>query len=492
MNTLETLRFDNRYSRLPEDFFARVQPTPLANPHTVAANPDAAALIGLDAAELDRPEFAHYFSGATALPGAEPIAALYAGHQFGTWVPQLGDGRAMLLGEVTGPDGRYWDLHLKGAGRTPFSRQGDGRAVLRSVVREYLCSEAMHGLGIGTTRALCIIGSDEPVPRERVETGSMMVRLSPSHVRFGSFQVFASRDQHDHLKTLADHVIAAHFPALQGDANPYPRLLAAVARRTGELVARWQTDGFVHGVLNSDNMSILGITIDYGPFAFIDRYQHDFVRNHTDHTGFYAYNKQPNIGHYNIYLLATALLPLMDKQAAQAGLDAYVPAFKTAYQSRMGEKLGFLETHPEDEDLVTDLFELMDQGKADFATFFRGLSDYRSADTDLSRVPEACVLACATLPEGVGAWFARYGQRLSAEGSVDADRKQAMDRVNPVYLLRTHLAQAAIDAAEAGDFSEIERLHQLLRDPYTVREGMAAYTMPPAAGSGEAMLSCSS
>lgn len=491
MATLETLPFDNRYARLPADFFAREAPTPFERPHLVAANPDAAALIGLDPAELARPEFAPYFSGGLNLPGSDPIAMLYAGHQFGTWVPQLGDGRALLLGEVIGPDGTRWDLHLKGAGKTPFSRDGDGRAVLRSTVREYLCSEAMQGLSIPTTRALCIVGSDEPVRRERVETAAMMVRLSPSHVRFGTFQVFAARKQFDHLKTLADHVIAAHFPELAGAPDAYPRLLAEIAARTGRLVARWQTDGFVHGVLNSDNMSVLGVTIDYGPFAFIDAYRHDYVRNHTDHTGFYAYGRQPDIGRFNVYLLAHALMPLMDEPGAEAGFGAYAPAYNAAYDARMREKLGLTTADPDDPALVSDLFALMDRGGADFPAFFRALSSFRPEVSET--VPPACFgLLAEPAKRPAHEWFARYAARLRSEGADPADRAAAMDRVNPLYVLRTHLAQAAVTRAEAGDFSEIEPLRALLADPYTPRDGYAAYAAPPPEGAAAPMLSCSS
>ena len=492
MKTLETLRFDNTYAQLPEAFFQRVAPTPFPRPHLVAANPDVMKLLGLDPAQAGRPEFVDYFSGSRNLPAADPIAMLYAGHQFGTWVPQLGDGRALLLGEVVTDAGARWDLQLKGAGRTPFSRRGDGRAVLRSVIREYLCSEAMHGLGVPTTRALCIIGGDEPVPRERTEPGAMMVRVSPSHVRFGTFQVFASRDQHDHLRTLADHVIRRHFPEFLGAPDAPFRLLKAVAERTGELVARWQAEGFVHGVLNSDNMSILGLTIDYGPFAFIDRYAHDYVRNHTDHTGFYAYDKQPKIGHFNVYLLATAMLPLMDKGAAQEGLDAYQPAYQAAFRALMGGKLGLTGCGPGDDELMDEVFNLMHRGGADFCSFFRALSGVR-ADAPSGEVPETCrALLDPGALEGAADWFARYRERLGTEGRDDGERKHAMDRVNPRYLLRTHLAQAAITRAEDGDFSEIERLHGLLRDPYTDRPGMEAYGAPPPVDAGEALLSCSS
>ncbi len=490
MNTLETLPFDNRYARLPDDFYQRVDPTPFTNPHLVAVNHAVAALIGLSPEQCRRPEFVQYFCGARRFAGAEPLAALYAGNQFGSWVPQLGDGRAILLGEVNGPHG-HWDIQLKGAGKTAFSRMGDGRAVLRSVVREYLCSEAMHGLGIPTTRALCIIGSDEPVPRERLEPGAMMARLAPSHVRFGTFQVFSSRKQVDHLKTLADHVLEHHFPELREDEFPYVALLAEVARRTGELVAGWQGVGFVHGVLNSDNMSILGLTLDYGPFVFIDRYEHAYVRNHTDRTGFYAYNRQPEIGHYNVYLLATAMLPLMTPEQAQDALDRYKPAYRAAYQRTMRAKLGLTGARQDDDALFADLFDLMERGQADFTRMFRGLAQVRAGAAE--PLPPACkALLNPLAAEPAAAWFARYADRLKAEGRTDGERAAAMNRVNPLYILRTHLAQAAIEAAEGHDFGEIDRLYALLADPFTPRPGMERYAAPPAADEAACELSCSS
>src|SRR5678815_1998486 len=298
---LETLSFDNTYAQLPESFYARVNPTPFASPpYLVSFNPAAAELIDLDSDQAKRPEFAGLFGGSMLAPGMEPLAMLYSGHQFGVYVPQLGDGRAILLGEVKNDRDERWDLHLKGAGMTPFSRDGDGRAVLRSTIREYLCSEAMHRLGIPTTRALCIVGSDERVYREQIETAATLLRMAPTHVRFGTFEIFYYRQQHEHLKVLADYVIAQFFAHLREADDKYARFFTEVVERTAKLIAQWQAVGWAHGVMNTDNMSILGLTLDYGPFGFMDDYDAGFICNHSDHNGRYAFNQQPYIGLWNL------------------------------------------------------------------------------------------------------------------------------------------------------------------------------------------------
>src|SRR5881296_724297 len=351
LRTLETLQFDNTFARLPEVFYAKVMPTPLKNPCLVAFNPDAAALLDLDPEEAKRPEFAGCFAGHYLPPGTEPLAMVYAGHQFGAYVSRLGDGRATLLGEVRNGRGEKWDLHLKGAGLTPFSRDDDGRAVLRSCIREYLCGEAMHGLGIPTTRALCVVGSEEEVLREQVETGATLLRLAPSHVRFGHFEFFYWRRQFDHLKTLADYVLAQHFPELMGRPDAYARFYHEAAVRTARLIAEWQAVGFAHGVMNSDNMSVLGMTLDYGPFGFLDDYNPGFICNHSDRGGRYAFHRQPDIGKWNLHALAQALLPLMSEDEAKQALTAYEPALVEHYRDLMRQKLGLLEWRPEDGDL---------------------------------------------------------------------------------------------------------------------------------------------
>jgi len=494
LRTLETLQFDNTYTRLPELFYARVTPAGLKNPHLVAFNPDAAALIDLDPAEAKRPEFADCFGGHYLLPGGDPLAMVYAGHQFGVFVSRLGDGRAILLGEVRNSRGQKWDLHLKGAGGTPFSRDDDGRAVLRSCIREYLCSEAMHGLGIPTTRALCIVGSDEEILREQVETGAMLLRLGPSHVRFGHFEYFYWRRQFDHIKTLADYIIAQHLSDLVGATEAYARLYHEVALRTARLMAQWQAVGFAHGVMNSDNMSILGITIDYGPFGFLDAYDPRFICNHSDHHGRYSFQNQPDIGYFNLRCLAQALTPLVPDEAIKAALDAYEQVFAERYGALMRAKLGLTEVRPDDETVVRDLLELMRGSCADYTNVFRALCDYPTAQAR-QQAPEARnenLRDHFVDREAFDRWAARYTERLRSENSNDDERSARMRRVNPKYVLRNYLAHAAIQMAKEKDFSEIERLHQLLRDPFAEQSEMSRYAAPPPDWGKQLIVSCSS
>lgn len=489
MQTLETLTFDNSYARLPEAFYARVSPTALERPFLVSFDPDAAVLIDLDPNEGKRQEFVATLNGERPFPGADPVAMAYAGHQFGRYVPQLGDGRALLLGEVTNGRGERWDLHLKGAGQTPFSRDDDGRAVLRSTVREYLCSEAMHGLGIPTTRALCVIGSEEPVFRESVETGALLLRLAPTHVRFGTFELFYYRQQHDYVQQLADYVIARHFPWLREAEDRYLRLLDEVAARTAQLLAGWQAVGFAHGVMNSDNMSILGITLDYGPFGFMDTYQAAWVCNHSDRRGRYAFENQPDIGYFNLRCLAQALSPLIPTSEVPGILEAYEQTYRSSYGARMREKLGLHEAHEGDAELVGSLLQLFEANQVDYPSFFRALSGFSTRD----RVTESPLQSWFADREAFHTWAARYRRRLHAEQSLDSDRASRMDRVNPAYVLRNYLAQSAITkAAQERDYTEIERLRELLRDPFTERPGMEAYAAPPPEWGRQLVLSCSS
>ncbi|MGE5711889.1 MAG: protein adenylyltransferase SelO, partial [Nitrospira sp.] len=461
--TLETLSFDNTYARLPEAFYARLNPTPFDSPpYLVHANPAAAGLVDLDPGQFNRPEFAGLFGCSMLAPGMDPLAMLYSGHQFGVYVPQLGDGRAILLGEVRNERGETWDLHLKGAGMTPFSRDGDGRAVLRSTIREYLCSEAMHSLGIPTTRALCLVGSDHKVYREQIETAATLVRMAPSHVRFGTFEIFYYRKQHEHLRVLADYVIEQYFPHLALHADRYPRFFAEVVERTAKLIAQWQAVGWAHGVMNTDNMSILGITLDYGPFGFMDDYDAGFICNHSDHNGRYAFNQQPYIGLWNLSCLAQALLPLVEKEALKAALDRYTSLFEDQYRSLMRAKLGLREERAEDDELVRDLLGLLQESRADYTIVFRELGTFRS-DPGVSndRLREHFLNR-----ERFDEWAARYRDRLRSEQSRDEDRRRCMNQVNPKYVLRNYLAHTAIEKAQQKDFSEIGRLLTLLQDPY--------------------------
>lgn len=495
MHKLENLPFDNTFARLPEHFFARVAPTPLAAPYTVSINPQAAALIDLDPAEFAHPDFAHYLSGAKPLPGSEPLAMLYAGHQFGHYVPELGDGRAILLGQVRNKKGETWDLQLKGAGVTPFSRAGDGRAVLRSTIREYLCAEAMHGLGIPSTRSLCMVGSDEEVYREQIETGAVLLRMAPSHVRFGSFEVFFYRNQHARLRELADHVIAGHFPALQDEPQPYLALLREVVSRTARLIAQWQLVGFAHGVMNTDNMSVLGLTMDYGPFGFLDAYDPGFVCNHSDHQGRYAFDKQPEIGLWNLTCFAQALLPLFDPDDGEAAvaqakdvLAAYQPAYVAAYSQGMRDKLGLRDADTADQALVDRLLVQMQHSGTDYTTLFRGLAALRVTDTG----GDAALRDLFIDRDAFDQWACDYRARLRAENSDDTERAARMNRVNPRFVLRNHLAQQVIERAQRKDFAGIDELLAVLSRPFDEHPGMEHYAEPPAADAGRIVVSCSS
>ncbi len=470
---LDSLAWDNRTVRLPPQLYARVAPEPLPAPYLVSFNAAAAALVDLDPAAAADPAFIQTVAGARALPGADPVALRYAGHQFGVYVPQLGDGRALLLGEVVGADGARTEIQLKGSGRTPFSRSGDGRAVLRSTIREYLCSEAMHGLHIPTTRALAIVGSDHPVYRERVEPAAVLVRLASTHIRFGSFEMYAHIAQPGFVRELADFVLAHHLPHLPpGD---YGGLLHTAAERTARTVAAWQAVGFTHGVLNTDNMSILGLTLDYGPFAFMETFDPLFVPNHTDSEGRYAYGRQPTIALWNLGCLAHALKEIVPVESARAALASYARVYAAAYEQQFAAKLGFTEWRGEDDQsLLADLFKLLARQRADYPTFFRALSRF---DLPAAR-------------EQLGTWAERYAERLAVDGRDPAERRAAMDRANPKYVLRTHLAQRAIERAERKDFAEVDRLLAILRDPFAEQPAHDDYAAP--GGESHVQLSCSS
>lgn len=489
MKKLEHLNFDNTFSRLPAGFYSRLHPTPLPEPYLVSFNEDAAELIGLDAEEALRADFAEYFIGNRLLPGSDPLAMLYAGHQFGHFVPQLGDGRAILLGEIKNRTGEHWDLQLKGAGATPFSRSGDGRAVLRSSIREYLCSEAMHGLGIPTTRALCIVGSDEEIWRESVESAAVVTRIAPSHVRFGSFEVFFYRDQPEQISLLADYVIARHFPELVGATDKYPRFLNEVVTRTARLMAQWQAVGFSHGVMNTDNMSILGLTFDYGPFGFMETYNPGYVCNHSDHGGRYAFDRQPQIGLWNLTCLAQALTPIIPVEEARTVLANYAPAYAEHYVDLMSRKLGLTRAGQEDVALIEALLGLMHANRVDYTNLFRSLGHFKSAAGETNDMVRDQFLDRPAFD----VWAETYRARLRNEPGTDAARKARMDRVNPKYILRNYLAQVAIGKAEKErDFSEVDRLLKLLSRPFDEQPEMADYAALPPDWAQQISVSCSS
>jgi uncharacterized protein YdiU (UPF0061 family) len=489
MRKLDQLNFENTFAGLPDSFHSRLHPTPLPDPYLVSFNANAAHLIDLDCAEAARADFAEHFTGNRLLPGSDPLSMLYAGHQFGHFVPQLGDGRAILLGEVRNREGELWDVQLKGAGITPYSRDGDGRAVLRSSIREYLCSEAMHGLGIPTSRALCIAGSDEEVYRERIESAAVLTRLAPSHVRFGSFEVFFSRGQQEQIATLADYVIARHFPDLADNEDKYQLFLNEVTQRTARLMAQWQAVGFSHGVMNTDNMSILGLTFDYGPFGFMESYDPGYICNHSDPRGRYAYDQQPQVGLWNLACLAQALSPLIEKQHAHAVLDGYAPAYHRHYAELMGAKLGLQKNDANDIQLIGSLLQMMHDSQIDYTNLFRSLGNFDSSEDAANAALRDQFIDRAAFD----AWAAAYRARLQQEPGTDGERRARMNAVNPKYILRNYLAQNAIERAEKQrDFSEIDRLLVLLGKPFDEQPEMESYAAAPPDWARQIEVSCSS
>ncbi len=495
MKRFEQLTYSNSFARLAEgQFHVPVVPHPLQGSRLLHTNAQTAAVLGLDLSGHSEEELHAYFSGRRPLPGCIPRATVYAGHQFGYFVPQLGDGRALLMGEVRGADGESWELQLKGSGRTPFSRQGDGRAVLRSTIREYLCSQAMVGLGIPTTRALALVGSDEPVRREREERAAMLVRVAPSHIRFGHFEYFFHRRKREPLKALADFVIDQHYPEVRDDGLPYLSLFEQVVERTAHLIARWQLAGFAHGVMNTDNMSILGLTLDYGPYGFMDNFDPGYVCNHSDYEGRYAYDQQPYIAQWNLSRLGQTLLHLFDDTPACAAemangvLGTFEARFYYHYEQGLNAKLGLVAREADDFDLGMELLEWMGEYQVDYTRLFRALGD-------VSRDAKAPLPIDLAPPEALAAlhpWLRAYRKRLTLEGRGDSERRAAMERVNPLYILRNHLAQQAISAAESGHMGEMERLFELLSDPFTARPGAEAYAAAAPAWSKQLLISCSS
>ncbi len=489
MKRITELDFDNTYRRLPGDFYDAVRPTPLVNPRLVSFNPDTAALINLDPEEADNPELALYLSGGKAIPGAEPLAMYYTGHQFGVYNPDIGDGRAILLGEVRNPRGGKWDLHLKGAGRTAYARVFDGRAVLRSVIREYICGEAMHGLGIPTTRALSIVGSDERVERETTERGAMLLRIAETHVRFGSFEGFHYTGREDYVKLLADYVIEGFFPHLAGEEDRHALFLSEVVDRTARLIALWQAYGFTHGVMNTDNMSIIGLTLDYGPFGFLEDYSPEYIPNHSDHFGRYSFGNQPAIALWNLQKLAEALGSVVPRELSQEIVFGFRGLYGKYYLGIMKQKLGLLTDDPGDPALIKNLLTILEEGKADYTNFMRGLADLSTEDGAGDGYHAGMLEDSPAYRE----WAGAYRRRLISEGSVDDERKEAMSSINPKYILRNYLAERAIRKAEDdGDYSEIERLRLLLKNPFSEQPDFEEYSKPAPPSERGLVISCSS
>jgi uncharacterized protein YdiU (UPF0061 family) len=475
--------FENTYARLPERFYARINPTPVAAPRLIKINAELARSLGLDPHTLASERGVEILAGNRIADGSEPVAIAYAGHQFGHFVPQLGDGRANLLGEVVGRDGVRYDIQLKGSGPTPFSRRGDGRAALGPVLREYIVSEAMAALGVPTTRALAAVTTGQQVVRETVLPGAIFTRVAASHLRVGTFQYFAARGDVEGLRTLADFAIARHYPETAQAERPYRALLDGVIARQASLIAQWMLLGFIHGVMNTDNMSISGETIDYGPCAFMEAYDPDKVFSSIDLNGRYAYSNQPNAAHWNLTQLAEALLPLLEKEAgnqeaalasAYEALAAFGPKFETAYLAGMRRKLGLLTEQDGDTALAQDLLDRMAANGADFTLTFR-----RLCDAAASPEGDAGVRALFADPGAYDSWAVRWHLRLQQESAQELARTAAMRRANPAYIPRNHIVEAALAAAVTRqDFKPFEELLEVVSHPYEERPGLELYATP--------------
>lgn len=488
---IHTLPWINRYAQLGGSFHTELPPQGLPQPHWVAHSPDCAALLGWPALWWsEAPEALAVFSGLALWPGMQPLATVYSGHQFGQWAGQLGDGRALLLGEVNSPGGPL-EIQLKGAGRTPYSRMGDGRAVLRSSIREFLASEAMHHLGVPSSRALCLTGSSLPVQRERVETAAVVTRVAPSFIRFGHFEHFCHHGQHRQLRELLDFVIHHHLPDCAQAEVPALALLREVCARTASLLAQWQALGFCHGVMNTDNMSILGLTLDYGPFGFLDAFDPSHICNHSDTQGRYAFARQPQVAWWNLHALAQALVPLVGEEGVPAlrqTLEHYREQFAQQMGQRMRAKLGLTQVQADDIALIDDWLRLLATDRVDHTIAMRRLCDFVSTPG----ADNAWVRELFLHRDDFAAWATRYAQRLRDEASDDAQRAEQMRRCNPKYVLRNHLAEQAIQQAEAGDFSEVHRLHTLLSRPYDEQAGQERYADFPPDWAAQLSISCSS
>ena len=490
MKKISDIRLEVSRAGLPAAFLVETRPEPFERPRLAAWNENLAESLGIDPGERENPLLAEYLCGKRLLRGSRPAAMRYGGHQFGVWNPRLGDGRALFLGEISDGRGRKRDLHLKGSGRTAFSRGFDGRAALRSCVREYLGSEAVFGLGIPTARALSVVGSDEKIERERTETAAMLLRVARTHVRFGSFEALSRVGETENVALLADRAMERNFPELpRADPGRYGLFLLTVAERTAETVAGWQAFGFVHGVMNTDNMSVAGETLDYGPFGFMERFRRDHVSNSSDHFGRYGYGNQPAVARWNLGKFAACLRPLAGEAAAGEALEVFNSVFAKTYRGLMLRRFGFERENPGTLRFMEKTLGTLEDLGADYHVFFRNLSDARK-DGSFGRNAWLERLRAAS-PEWRG-WFSDYAELLRENAPADPERKKRMDSANPLYVMRNHVMETAIRKAEAGDFSEIDRVRRIFEKPFTPRPGCGDLAGPSPEWARGLSVSCSS
>lgn len=485
--------FDNSFARRLEGFYAPVTGDEVPAPRIIALNRPLARQLNLEPDALDSEDGAAIFAGSVSPDGASPLAQVYAGHQFGGFAPRLGDGRALLIGEVIDQSGQRRDIQLKGSGRTPFSRSGDGKAVLAPVLREYLMAEAMHALGIPTTRALAAVTTGERVMREGWQPGAVLTRVAASHIRVGTLQYFAARGENEKVRQLADYAISRHYPELTDDPAPYLKLIKAVGERQAMLLAKWMHVGFVHGVMNTDNMTLAGETIDYGPCAFIDNYDTGAVFSSIDYMGRYAYSNQPIAAQWNLARLAETLIPLIDPddsdraiELATAAVEQFMDSYDDRWLSGMRKKVGLVDVQSDDKNLVETLLETLQSEQVDFTLFFRELAkitasdEAESDDVDVSDESQRALLALFDDPGRIEDWLQRWRQRLSSQPQSKKQRRESMDGVNPLYIPRNYQVENALQSAvQESDFAPFEKLHAVLATPFDEQPGMREFAAPP-------------
>lgn len=486
MKSLDSLAFEPRFADLGDAFSVALEPTAIEQPQLVICSESALALLDLPPSTVAEPRFLQLAAGAWHWPTTTPRAMVYSGHQFGGYTPRLGDGRGLLLGEVRNSAGEHWDVHLKGAGLTPFSRSGDGRAVLRSSIREFLASEYLHTLGIPTSRALCVADSKTMVWREQRETAATLLRLAPSHIRFGHFEYFYYNQKHAELEQLHAHVLSALYPECLTADEPLAAMLSEVVKRTAETIALWQAYGFCHGVMNTDNMSILGLTFDFGPYAFLDDFKQTYICNHSDNHGRYAFNQQVAIGYWNLTALAETLTRHLSIERLQGILDGYADIQQRAYLKAMRARLGLLGEQDGDAVLIDKLLVQMDHSAIDFTLFFRELGE-QPLEQALAKLRDEFINRAA-----FDEWSAEFITRSVNDSRPQEQRRTQMHAVNPLYMLRNYLIQTVIEAAEDGDYAPLHKLHQVLSTPFTEQADCAEYAARPPQWGKHLSISCSS